>query len=154
MRCWIANPLVCLFLSAVWVLSVLSGCRRGERDAQLDHLPFGRLWDLTTHSCIPEYPSSSLIARREGVAVVLVRFDTQGRLTAVRVLEAPDEAIWTTVQGCASRWRIAPDNRAKQVEREGKLFFYFVIGSNQSGKVLLANRPDHRKDLTTLSVKH
>jgi hypothetical protein len=56
--------------------------------------------------------------------------DYHGRVTQVRVLEAPDAAIREAVESTVRRWTFAsvqPDGAIKATRIQGKLTFYFHI---------------------------
>jgi hypothetical protein len=121
---------------------IASSC--GSKQDETLILPYGILWQKATRNCLPDYPESSMVAGRSGLAIAEVAFDARGETVRSIILQSPDEAISQSVQACVSTWAIESLALGKHQVRRGKLYFYFTL-SNGSGKVLLANNPNHRK---------
>jgi TonB family protein len=76
----------------------------------------------------PEYPKSSQLAGRTGVAVARVKINEQGMPTAVLVVQSPDKAIEGSVEQAVKACRFKfPINRASGFVVNGRLTFYFRL---------------------------
>jgi rhodanese-related sulfurtransferase len=85
-------------------------------------------WGLRTSATTapkPEYPAASLTTRVAGVVVASVRFDLEGKLNTLEILEAPDPHTAAAVRDALARW-IVPPTQTKSPIR-GKLTFYFQV---------------------------
>lgn len=85
-------------------------------------------WGLRTAATTapkPEYPAASLTTKVAGVVVASVRFDLDGKLSTVEILEAPDAHTAAAVRDALARW-IVPPTQTKSPIR-GKLTFYFQV---------------------------
>lgn len=82
-------------------------------------------------SPLPQYPEGSIRAREIGVAVVFITLDAGRRLQKVDVLEAPSEAIKSSVVHALRQWTFrhaSKDPAGSNLERatlSGTVTFYF-----------------------------
>jgi len=88
---------------------------------------------LTTQ---PSYPIDSLKRKSSGVAVIQVEVDTDGLVRSAKVLEAPDSAIALSVYKAILKWRFDPPLSKQPLIVQGKLIFYFTIGSHNEPVVI------------------
>ena len=85
---------------------------------------------LATVAPKPSYPAASVRAKATGVAVASVVVGTDGKMSLVDVLEAPDAHIRQSVAAALSEWRVQPYRRKDEKENRemiSRLVFYFVI---------------------------
>jgi TonB family protein len=86
----------------------------------------------------PIYPSSSISAGAEGVAVSSVLVGADGLVQNVEILESPDRAIEEAVRKALEAWVFrAPESSGESGPRrmQGKITFYFRIEGG-CGRVL------------------
>jgi TonB family protein len=84
---------------------------------------------------MPLYPSSSRKRGTQGLAVVELTIDEQGKVLNVKVVESPDEDIGNAVTTAVRGWKFAPLSAdGKPIQLNGKLSFYFTI-KNGKGRV-------------------
>jgi rhodanese-related sulfurtransferase len=78
----------------------------------------------------PEYPAETLTTRVAGVVVASVRFDLDGKLSTLEILEAPDPHTAAAVRNALARWVVPPTQvlgRETKSPIRGKLTFYFQV---------------------------
>lgn len=77
----------------------------------------------------PEYPLQSFRAGREGTVVATMLVETDGSVSTVDVLEAPDALMGSSVEAKLKRWRFKPftNSADEPIRATGRLVFYFVI---------------------------
>jgi len=89
----------------------------------------------------PAYPAASLTTKVAGVVVASVRFDLDGKLSTLEILESPDPHSAAAVRDAVARWIVPPTqvlgSETKSPIR-GKLTFYFQV---RDGKGLVLD-PD------------
>jgi hypothetical protein len=90
-------------------------------------------WGLRTAATTapkPEYPAASLTTKVAGVVVVSVRFDLDGKLSTLEILESPDPHTAAAVRDALARWIVPPTQvlgRETKSPIRGKLTFYFQV---------------------------
>ena len=90
-------------------------------------------WGLRTTAATapkPEYPAASLTTKVAGVVVASVRFDLDGKLSTVEILESPDRHTAAAVRDALARWIVPPTQllgRETKSPIRGKLTFYFHV---------------------------
>jgi hypothetical protein len=90
-------------------------------------------WGLRTAATMapkPEYPAASLTTRVAGVVVASVRFELDGKLSTLEILEAPDPHTAAAVRNALARWVVPPTQvlgRETKSLIRGKLTFYFQV---------------------------
>ena len=90
-------------------------------------------WGLRTAATTapkPEYPAASLTTRVAGVVVASVRFDLDGKLRSLDILESPDPHTAAAVRDALARWIVPPTQvlgRETKSPIRGKLTFYFQV---------------------------
>jgi TonB family protein len=88
--------------------------------------------DHATSVVLPSYPVSSISAGHSGRAVIDVRVSGRGKVTDVRVIEAPDEDIAASVKAAIARWSFSPfqaaDAHTVYAVRSRLIFYFRVIG--------------------------
>lgn len=95
---------------------------------------------LRSHDVIytvtPEYPEEAIRKGAQGLVDLAVRFDEDGNLSHVKVLESPDPLISQAVVKAVKQWKVRPIPGTKGVpwRNQGELRFHFVI-ENGKGKV-------------------
>ena len=78
----------------------------------------------------PEYPAASLTTQVAGVVVASVRFDLDGKLSTLEILESPDPHTAAAVRDALARWIVPPTQilgRETKSPIRGKLTFYFQV---------------------------
>jgi TonB family protein len=81
-----------------------------------------------THKVLPEYPDEALKAGAQGVVVLSLYHDGEGKAAYIKVLESPHPAISeATITAVRQwRWRLFVSGGIPRPVK-GKLTFYFVI---------------------------
>ena len=117
--------------SLVWLALLLLGASAQAQGPVQGPVRFcSRIQGLATTRVMPEYPGSSVDKKVEGVAVVEILTDVDGRVARADVLEAPDMAIAEAVRSAVLQWRIEAPQVFGSPERrraQAKLTFYFRI---------------------------
>jgi rhodanese-related sulfurtransferase len=78
----------------------------------------------------PDYPVASLTTKGAGVVVASVRFDLDGKVGALDILESPDPYTAAAVRDALARWVVPPAQllgRETKSPIRGKLTFYFQV---------------------------
>ncbi|MGH9397559.1 MAG: TonB family protein [Terriglobia bacterium] len=103
------------------------------------------LRNRATKQVMPVYPPKSEKLGHSGVAVGQVTVDHGGRVSAVQILQAPDDAIRKAVAKALQNWTFRPETiHGVPIEFTGELTFYLVI-KNGKGMVLNPNQmPKHK----------
>jgi len=78
---------------------------------------------------MPTFPVDSFRRGSQGVAVARVELTETGEVSAVTVLQSPDESISKAVSEALFKWSFKPANPPdhRPMQLMGKLTFYFVI---------------------------
>jgi rhodanese-related sulfurtransferase len=90
-------------------------------------------WGLRTAATTapkPEYPAASIATKVAGVVVASVRFDLEGKLSTLEILESPDPHTAAAVRDVLARWIVPPRHglgRETKSPIRGKLTFYFQV---------------------------
>ena len=90
-------------------------------------------WGLRTAATMapkPEYPAASLTTKATGVVIASVRFNLDGTLGTLEILEAPDPHTAAAVRDALARWVVPPTQvlgRETKSPIRGKLTFYFQV---------------------------
>jgi TonB family protein len=87
------------------------------------------------NAVLPEYPQSSREAGHAGRVTAEVDTTKDGRVTNVRILEAPDDAMAASVRSALSRWTFEPFRRAEDraaLATRSRLIFYFRISDGRA----------------------
>lgn len=104
-----------------------------------------------TNKIMPAYPSTSLRAKAEGVAVALIEANPAGTVETVRVLQAPDDAIAAAVRDAVKQWTV-PELKvagsAQHYVTQARLTFYFQIAGGR-GRVLSPDQVPGNSDVFT-----
>jgi rhodanese-related sulfurtransferase len=103
---------------------------------------------IATNRVMPTFPTTSLTAGAQGVAVAYVTSSPDGTMARVDVLEAPDAAIGTSVQTALMKWRITALTPGARGPRhyEGRITFYFKILKGH-GSVLNPEQIEGNRDV-------
>ena len=109
--------------------TLLAGASAGAIDgaAAKARVPEAVVRKLATKAVMPEYPESSVRAKTQGVAVVAVSIDENGKLRSVDLVEAPDEATGNAVVKAVQQWEFQRAlTEGNPVAVLGKITFYFI----------------------------
>ena len=89
-----------------------------------------------SRTVMPSYPTKSLNAKKQGIAVVKLEYDGAGNPRNLNVLESPDEHIREAVLQAVRQWRFKPSTyRGEPLVVTGKLTFYFTLNKKGQGFV-------------------
>jgi len=110
-------------------------------------LGYSLVWQKARQTCVPDYPTESILRGKQGIAVVDMQLSPEGEPTRLQVLESPDEPTGRALRECASKWRIHPGVSSTH----GKLYAYFVL-SHGLGRVFLVNDSAQKKELLALNA--
>jgi rhodanese-related sulfurtransferase len=119
-RCVLGVTLAVVLLTFVGAAPLQDEVNRGE---------LGLRTSATT-APKPEYRAASLTTKVAGVVVASVRFDLDGKLSGVEILEAPDPHTAAAVRDALARWTVPPTQilgRETKSPVRGKLTFYFQV---------------------------
>lgn len=87
-------------------------------------------------SVLPAYPDTSVKNKKSGVAVAELQYDGEGKVTNVKVLEAPDKDIDKAVETALRKWTFKPSTiNGRPISVKGKLTFYFEQTDDNKGIV-------------------
>jgi len=104
---------------------VLSAAPQGPNEIRLSEGPLRKRAVKVISPRFPEDPEKRGVA---GVAVAEIQIDRAGKVSAVRVLQAPDPAIEKAVAEAVKEWRFEPAMVGGAAVRvRGKLTFYYVV---------------------------
>lgn len=93
----------------------------------------------------PVYPLDSIKLRHHGVAVGEVTVNHAGKVTAVKVLQAPDDDIKASVASALRQWTFKPETiHGVPVDFIGTLTFYFEIKDGKSDVLNPDQMPRHK----------
>ena len=85
---------------------------------------------------MPAYPSASLRSKAKGVAVAELQFNSEGIVSAVKILESPDSYCSQSVANALQQWRLKPSQlEGEPISVRGKVTFYFSLNSKGRGEV-------------------
>lgn len=100
-------------------------------------VPEAVLRKLATKVVMPEYPESSVRAKKQGVAVVAVFLDENGKLGRVDLIESPDEATGNSAVNAVRQWEFQhATTEGRPIAVLGKITFYFI---HERGKSRVEN---------------
>jgi TonB family protein len=91
-------------------------------------LRFGEypLRQIATRRVKPVYPEEAARSNSQGVAIAELEINENGRVSTVRVLQSPHEAISAAVSEAVKQWSFRPQTIDKSpVSIVGRLTFYF-----------------------------
>jgi TonB family protein len=108
--------------------------------AQDNTISFGEmvLRTMATAQPAPEYPAASIARKSTGVAVAAIATGTDGRVTTVTLLQAPDDDIAASVRTALRQWVFKPATvigRPGAYGLQGRVTFYFRLVAGR-GRVL------------------
>jgi TonB family protein len=89
---------------------------------------------FATATVMPTYPEEAINAGAQGAVDAAVRFDEEGALDRIKILESPHPALSKAVTDAVKQWRVRPLFSAahKPTRLHGELRFHFVIKDGQA----------------------
>ena len=93
---------------------------------------------------LPEYPDEAKAVGAQGLVIVAVHYETDGKYDGMKVAMSPHPSITDAVDASLRQWRVMPVNRDGEYRLQGELRFRYVIEGGDYRVELLTDDEQRR----------